>query len=450
MNLRYGILAIALGGSLTTGAQELLTLQQCREKALQYNKQIAAAEQQTEQARHAEKQYRALFLPDFKASGTAIYSSADGSLGMEGGNLPTFQPDATGQFLPDNGFAYFPGMQLNYELGWLYTGGISLEQPLYMGGKIRAANRIARFSREMAHQNERLTTTEVILQTDEAYALVVKAREMKLVAERYQALLDELQKNVESGERHGVKTRNDVLKVQVKRNECLLNRKKAENALRLATMNLCHAIGYPLNSVVMVSDELPEIPQVEEWKAITDRPEYAILQNKVAIAEQQIKLNRSELLPQVGLMAGYNYLHGIKVNDRTLFDKGSASVMVNISIPLFHFGERNHKVKAAQAALRQAELEREDLNEQMLLELASSANNLEEAALEQEIATQSLAQAEENRRVSQSQYKAGVETLSDHLEANALWQSAQESAIQARYQHYIAYLKYVKAAGKNL
>lgn len=444
----YWILVTALLNSLATEAQELLSLQQCREKALRFNKQIAAAERQTRQAQHVEKQHKTLFLPDFKASGAAIYSTADGSLGLPGGNLPTFQPDATGQFLPDNGFALFPEMRMNYEIGWLYTGGVSLEQPLYIGGKIRAANRIAHFSREMAQQNERLTTTEIILQTDEAYASVVKAREMKIAVEHYQAFLDELQKNVKSAERHGIKTHNDVLKVQVKRNECLLSVRKAENALRLATMNLCHLIGYPLHSVVMVSDELPEVPPIEEWGEIADRPEYAILQNKVAISAQQIKVNRAELLPQVGLTAGYNYLHGFKINDHNLFDKGNASIMVNVTIPLFHFGERHHKVKAAQEALKKNELEREDLFEQMRLELASTANNLEEAALEQEIAVQSLAQAEENRRVSQSQYKAGVETLSDHLEANALWQSAHEAAIHARYQHYIAYLSYIKAAGK--
>ena len=161
MKLRYWILSIALGSSMAAQAQELLSLQQCREKALQYNKQIGAAERQTQQARYTEKQYKALFFPDFKASGTAIYSTADGSLDIAGGNLPT------------KGFAYFPGLEMKYELGWLYTGGISLEQPLYMGGKIRAANRIARYSREMAQHNERLTATEVILQTDEAYALVV-------------------------------------------------------------------------------------------------------------------------------------------------------------------------------------------------------------------------------------------------------------------------------------
>lgn len=40
----YWILVTALLNSLATEAQELLNLQQCREKALRFNKQIAAAE----------------------------------------------------------------------------------------------------------------------------------------------------------------------------------------------------------------------------------------------------------------------------------------------------------------------------------------------------------------------------------------------------------------------
>ena len=56
----------------------------------------------------------------------------------------------------------------------------------------------------------------------------------------------------------------------------------------------------------------------------------------------------------------------------------------------------------------------------MLLELTQTANNLDEAKLESELADRSLRQAEENRRVSKSQYEVGLETLSDHLEAQAL------------------------------
>ena len=75
------------------------------------------------------------------------------------------------------------------------------------------------------------------------------------------------------------------------------------------------------------------------------------------------------------------------------------------------------------------------------------ANNLDEAKLESELADRSLRQAEENRRVSKSQYEVGLETLSDHLEAQALWQQAYETQVDARFQLYLNYVAYLKAAG---
>lgn len=55
-------------------------------------------------------------------------------------------------------------------------GGVQMEQPLYMGGKIRAAYKMSLLGKEMAQMNENLTATEVIQKTDQAYALVVKQR----------------------------------------------------------------------------------------------------------------------------------------------------------------------------------------------------------------------------------------------------------------------------------
>ena len=62
-----------------------------------------------------------------------------------------------------------------------------------------------------------------------------------------------------------------------------------------------------------------------------------------------------------------------------LMDKGSFSVLLNVSIPLFHFGERSNKVRAAKAKLMQSRLEQENMNEQMMLELTQAANNLDES-----------------------------------------------------------------------
>ena len=87
------------------------------------------------------------------------------------------------------------------------------------------------------------------------------------------------------------------------------------------------------------------------------------------------------------------------------------------------------------------------MNEQMLLELTQAVNNLDEARLEYELSNRSLEQAEENMKVSKSQYEVGLETLSDHLEAQTLWQQAYETKVDAHFQFYLKYIGYLKASG---
>ena len=435
--------------TLTTSAQEILTLDQCRQLALENNKQMTAAAKQTQAASYLQKSYKGNFFPNFMASGTGLYSSANGSFRIPGGNLPTFIPKANGSSTPTGGFAYFPGIDLNYKVRTVWLGGIQMEQPIFMGGKILAAYKMATIGKQMAQLNETLTASEVILETDQAYTLMVKAKEMHKVAESYHAVLEELMKNVQSAYKHGLKSKNDVLKVQVKLNESELNIRKTENALRLANMNLCHLIGKPLTETLQTSDGFPVIEQTLETQIndITSRPEYSLLNKQVDIAKQKVKLSRSELLPQVGIRGSYDYIHGLKVNEQTLFDKGSYSVMLNITVPIFHFGERMNKVRAAKAQLEQARIEQADLNEMMLLELTQAVNNLDEAKLEADLADRSLEQADENRRISKGEYDAGLEPLSDHLEAQALWQQAYETKVDAHFMLYLNYVKYLKATG---
>ena len=442
-------LILLLFCATTLHAQELLTLDQCRQLALENNKRMVAASKQTQAAHYTVKSYKGNFFPNFIASGTGLYSTADGTFNIPGGNLPTFLPDANGQPTPNGGFAYFPGIDLNYKVRTVWMGGIQVEQPIFMGGKILAAYRMATLGKQMAQLNENLTATEVILETDQAYALMVKAQEMNKVAESYHAVLQELMKNVQSAYKHGLKSKNDVLKVQVKLNESELSIRKAENALRLANMNLCHLIGKPLTETLQISDDFPVIEQAFETQIndITARPEYSLLNKQVDMAKQQVKLSRSELLPQVGIRGSYDYIHGLKVNEQTLFDKGNFSVMLNVTIPLFHFGERINKVRASKAQLEQVRMEQADLNEKMYLELTQAANNLDEAKLQTALADRSLEQADENRRISKGEYEAGLEPLSDHLEAQALWQQAYETKVDAHFQLYLSYVKYLKAAG---
>ena len=433
--------------SLGAGAQEVLTLQQCRDMALENNKQMSAAVKQTEGALYMQKSFKGNFFPNLKAYGNDMYASVDGTLNIPGGNLPVFLGKTTN--LPI-GFAYFPGIDLNMKVNNVIMAGLQLEQPIFMGGKIMAAYKMSKIGTEAARLNERLTASEVILQTENAYALLVKAQEMKKVAESYESLLKELMKVVESAHKHGLKPKNDVLKVQVKLNESELGIRKAENACRLAMMNLCHMIGKPLDSELEIEAVYPHVPEAgnEDVVSIVDRPEYGMLEKKVELAKQEVKLQRSELLPKIGVRGSYDYTNGVKVNGQKLLDDAGFSVMVNVTLPLFHFGERYNKVRSAKSKLEQARLEQNDINEKMQLELMQAENNLDEARLEADLADRSLEQAAENQRVSKSEYDAGLETLSDYLEAQTLWQKAYATQVDAHFQMYLQYVKYLKATGQ--
>ena len=180
---------------------------------------------------------------------------------------------------------------------------------------------------------------------------------------------------------------------------------------------------------------------------IENRPEYIMLQKQVEVANEQIKLNRSDFLPNVALILDYGYANAFRFNHSSVLDDFSFNGLVTVSVPLFHFGEGAHKVKAAKAQKAVAEMQQRDLNEKMELELAQAANNLDEAKLEVEVAQRSLSQADENLRITNNQYKNGMSTLTEVLEAQTLWQQAYESHTEARFQEYLMRSKYLKAAG---
>jgi len=79
--------------------------------------------------------------------------------------------------------------------------------------------------------------------------------------------------------------------------------------------------------------------------------------------------------------------------------------------------------------------------------MTQAANNLDEALLERRLADTSMEAAEENLRMSRRQYEAGLETLSDYLEAQAVWQQASRTQVEARIGSYLRWLEYRKAAG---
>lgn len=447
---------------LSVSAQTL-TIDKCREMALQNNKDKQSAQLTTLQAEYTMQSTKALFLPDFSFAGFGLYDTGKGTMGygltglkekltsaVTSGVTAGVIPQQMGMWMGQLGGQLPDQLGLDYKIGFVYGASLVVKQPLYMGGKIRAGYEMSKMGVQMARQNERKTEAEVIQSVNEAYANCVKAKELKTVAESYKALLQELEKNVQSAIKHGLKLKNDEAKVQVKLNEVELQIRRAENGQRLAMMNLCHIIGQPLTSTLTVSSEYPAVDDAQTLLKgdVTQRPEYALLDYQAKMAEQKVKMTKAEMLPQVALLAKYGYAHGVEIADNMLLDGLNFAAGVTVSVPIYHFGERSNKVKAAKVKQQQAELERDNKAELMQLEMARAANNLDEARLEVQLSERSLDQAEQSMKLSKQQYDAGVETLSDYLESQALWQQAYQTKVDAHFQLYLSSVAYLKACGR--
>ena len=444
-----------------------LTLDSCISLAIKNNKTLQSAQLQAERYAHEEKAYRANFFPNFKLVANDVWSDAKGSIGGDifGGLADGVSQFLTGlaqlgHFTDANQLAavqqFGQGMGaysdgIDYKFGNFISAGITLEQPLYMGGKVTTAYKMSQLGRQMAQQGAQLSRSEVIVNVQEAYALVVRATEMQKVAARYDSLLVSLLADVQNAERRGLRSRNDVLKVQVKLSEAELQMRQAENGHRLATMNLCHYIGLPLTTALSLDmeafDTAPDA-SATPLADVTARPEYNVLELKSELAAQQVKLERAEHLPQVVLGAAYVYNNGLEVADKKLFNKPSAAVMLNVTVPLYHAGKGSNKIRSARLEAERAQLAQADLVEQMNLEIAQAANNLDEARLEVSLAEKNFAQNEENLRASRSSYNLGTESLSDLLEAQTLWQQSYAKLANARASLFVAATKYRKAAGQ--
>ena len=466
---RYIIYIICVVAALSSlvergEAQEVLSLDSCVQMALRNNRELQAAALQAEQYRHTQKSYLANFFPKF--TGNVIDMQSFGGEKELKVDLKKFVPsaitDAVAPLLPQiqeaiapfvtpeimaaiSGFN--PAIGIGYKVGNVFHAGVSLEQPIYMGGKISAAYRMSKLGGQMAQVNEALTTDQVIVATHEAYALLLKASQMHQVAVQYDSLLSQLMNDVTNAERHGLRGHNDVLKVQVKKTEAELQVRQAENGIRLAQMNLCHYIGLPLTAEPQVEPLLADATPASNDASITARPEYNLLELKSQLSAEQVKLTRSDFLPQLGVMAHYGYTNGFEILDQKLFKSPSAAVLVNLTVPIYHANEGYHKVKAAKLEHERTVLEQEDLIEKMNLELQQAANALDESILELELTRRNMESAQENLRASKKSFDVGLESLSDLLEAQTLWQQACAKNSVAQAQVIVNTVKYRKASG---
>lgn len=451
--------------------RHVLSLDSCVQMALRCNKSVQAAHHQANKYSYTREALRSNFFPNIKLTVADVYSTIDGSSTV---NMSTPVAQFTAQqlhdavpFLVRETFQRRIAEQLaaklepldpdiDFKAKNIFSAALTLEQPIYAGGKIVAAHRMGKIGEEMAAKGEQLSREEIVVAVYEGYQLLVKAKEMKMVADRYDSLLTQLSNDVSSAVKHGMASHNDELKVKVKKNDAELKVRQAENGIRLARMNLCQLVGLPLTAVIDVeaADDADFVASLgmETSTAeclVENRTDYQILDLKRQLAEQKVNLERAEFMPQLGLLVQGGVIDGIELVGNKLFNhKPFLNIGAVLSVPIFHACEGRNKIRAAKEEAEQERMEQQNYVEKMNLELQQHANEVDEAVLEMTMHKRNLEQCEENLRISRKSYEVGMEPLSDLLTAQLMWQQSYAELVEARYQVKIKMTRWRKAAGQ--
>ncbi len=440
--------------------KRFLTLEQCRSIALDSSAILRSARLTEEKTALDRKAVITNFLPKFSAYGLYLWTSSSFDYDFSGGALPIYKniygnlvpdlmKDAAGNIVYNNGipvfnqYAVIPPMTLSVDLANTFTAGVSVTQPVFMGGKIISGYRMADIGTEMAGLK--------------AYWLYVKTCRLMETAESFRGTVDSMYHFVQNAIDVGMATSTDLLKVEVQRNNAELSLAKARNGQRLAMMNLCHILGLPLTAEIEVDqsgfdlDSTGLIPDMELSGAIDsieNRPDYLLLEQQAELKRRNVDFVRSDFLPQLGVMASYGYTYGLKLQDEVLLNQAGFTVMATLRVPIFAWGEGWLKVQSAKKEHEMAVTELEQLSGLMELEMAKCRYAVTEAALQAQMARTSLESAETNLKVCRDQYELGMETLVNVLEAQTQWSQCSSSWIEAVADYRLACTRYLKAIGK--
>ena len=476
------LLTILLSLTFIVKAQSFLSLDSCRALALANNKDLLISNEKINAAHYQHKAAFTNYLPSFSATGTYMRNQKEfsllnndqkaalsglgtnlaGPLQQAAGIIAQLHPEIASQ-IPALGASLTSAFNeagsslvdaLRTDTRNVYAGAITLTQPLYMGGKIRAYNKITKYAEELAQQQHQGGMQEVIMSTDQAYWQVISLVNKKKLAEGYLKLLQQLDSDVEKMIAEGVATKADGLSVRVKVNEAEMTLTKVEDGLSLARMLLCQLCGIDLSSPITLADEnMEDIPLLtpethfDMSTAYANRPEIRSLELATQIYKQKINVTRAEHLPSIALMGNYMVTNPSVFNSFENKFKGMWNVGVMVQIPIWHWGEGIYKTKAAKAEARIAQYQLQDAREKIELQVNQSAFKVKEASKKLVMATKNMEKADENLRYATLGFKEGVIATSNVLEAQTAWLSAQSEKIDAQIDMKLTEIYLKKSLG---
>ena len=438
-------------------AQRMLTLEECRNLAIQNNKELQISGEKIKMADNEKKAAFTKYFPQLSANGAYMWNQKDINL-LDMGALSSSLSSSLG------GLAQLPMIQhlmsgvndmQHLDVQNIWVGNVSLVQPVFMGGKIVNYNQITKFAKQLAESMNNLQLQDLIYKTDETYWQVISLVNKKKLADAYVDLLRKMDSDVTAMIYEGVATEADGLSVKVKLNEAEMAQTKVENGLALTRMLLAQICGLSLEEDLSLADEKLDNFPVETTQASADLNEAFMNRNELRSLDLATKIYKrkerialAEMLPNVALAANYfvtnpNVFNGFKNDFAGMFNVG-----VMVKVPLTGWWEGTYRRNSAKAETRIKTLEWQDAREKIELQVNQSVYKVNEAGKKLIASSRNMENAEENLRRANFGFEEGVIPALNLMEAQTAWVSARSSLIDAQIEVKLTEVYLSKALGK--
>jgi len=499
MQINVKMMTLMLLVSQFAWGQQTLTLEQCRQMAVENSSELKQEKIRQEMAGYDKKIAASYYYPSISICGGYLHNgdnialiSAEQSMALN--NIGTMaqqgkadfissiskaimsNPEAAGRYATDplwqtvmgalqkadiskavNEIGQSIDKALHLDIQNVGLGVVSLQQPIFAGGKIIESNRIARLAEELESCKYDEQYRQTIINVDNTYWQIVSIAAKNKLASDYCDLLQTMLKDVESSVSEGVSTQADALAVKVKANEASMMKTKAADGLKLAKMLLCKQTGLPLDSEIYLEDEGDDkvaSPVVGAPKSIEEisqkRPELRQIKLAQQIFDKKVRLARAEMLPSVGLTANFLYSNPNLKNGFSNTWDNTWNVGVMLSIPIFHGTQALQKTRKAKAEAQLYSLKFDDACKMINLQVSQLHCQYDEALEKLQMAESDLDCAEENLRAAMLGYEEGVMPANTTMAAQTAWLKAHSECIDAAVELQMIALGINHAEGNDM
>ena len=326
------------------------------------------------------------------------------------------------------------------------VAGVTVMQPVFAGGQIVNGNKLAKVGVGVSQLQRNLTENEVRLNAEQYYWQVVMLKEKLVTLGQVDKQLVRMEHDAQAAVDAGMRNRNDLLQVQLRKNEMRASRINVENALQTVSDLLAQVMGHAGEPVEVVSpssgcDDPMAYYQSPET-AIVNTNEYQLLEKQIEAGRLQYKMSVGKNLPTVAVGGGYVY--------NNVMDKSQSNLvgMLTVSVPISSWWGGSHDMKRQKLQVANAENEKRDKSELLMVKMRKAWNDLNDAYKQVAIARESIAQSEENLRLNTDYYEAGTVAISDLLDAQTLYQQSRDKYVESVSDYEVKKREYLQSTGR--